>query len=40
MSCVNCQDGGTVYTLKAQVTDDEAEVKLDFCSSDCLSEWV
>lgn len=40
MSCINCREDGVSYTLKTHVADPETQVELDFCSTDCLAEWV
>lgn len=40
MSCVNCQDSGISYTLRAHEATADAEVELTFCSTECLAEWV
>ncbi|MFT4920967.1 MAG: hypothetical protein ACI8XM_000159 [Haloarculaceae archaeon] len=40
MSCVNCDSDTQAYTLRAHVENSNSDVDLQFCSSDCLDDWV
>lgn len=40
MGCINCDTDGAAYTLQAHVEESDSNVRLTFCSTDCLQDWV
>jgi hypothetical protein len=40
MGCINCDTDDQAYTLRAHVEESNANVDLNFCSTDCLEDWV